>query len=141
MFRLGKRSRLRITGCLLLALTLRSFVASGWMLQIPASSGLSVPLLSICPLQTQGINDWLSNASTEHVHHGGDQGDGSSDANYATSDPGCSIWASTSLTIINAPDATLALRPITPSLALNESFDLDRRIVNSRKTRAPPQLS
>lgn len=138
---LDKRARLRISGYLLLAITLRSFVAAGWMLQVPASSGLSAPILSICPMQTQGIDDWLSSANTIHAHHGSGHSDGGGDASVTTSDPSCSVWASTALTIIAGTQSVFTIPRIAPPVILNESFDLDRPLGGSRKTRAPPELS
>jgi hypothetical protein len=141
VFSFDKSARLKIAGYLLLAVTLRSFIAAGWMLQIPAGSGLNAPLLSICPLQTQRIDAWLSGADTNHSHHGGDHSDGDSNASLTISDPSCAIWASTALATVAADHPALALPRIASPIDLGQSFEIDRRLVNSRKTRAPPQLS
>ena len=141
MFEFNNSTRLKIAGTVLLAMTLRSFVAAGWMLQIPASSGLNTPLLSICPLQTPGIDEWLTTTDVPHVHHSSEHGDDAYTSSLTVTDSSCANWASSALTALIADNHDFDLPESSSQIDPVLRLELDRRQISSRRTRAPPHLS
>ena len=141
MFGRPHDAQVKIATYLLLAITLRSFVAAGWMLQIPVDGGLRAPLLSICPLQTPGLDGWLSNRGPDLAHHGVEQAEGGSEAALTISDPSCSVWANSVLATTAVFDPTMAPSPVALYIEQRQFFTLAPRFINSRQTRGPPKLS
>lgn len=138
-----RKFRMKIAVYVLLAIGVRAFVASGWMLQFPSSGESGSPRLVICPRQAPAISAWLSDQTLEHHHHHHhDTDDAEPDgASLSVLDPGCALWAGSALGVAASAHSVPLQRVETPTIHDRPQFILERRGPNQHPARAPPFFS
>ncbi len=134
-----RKNRIKIAAFLLLAITTRSFVASGWMLQFPTTEDPGLPSLAMCPQQTPALRDWLTDRSRPHDNHG-EHHEGSLSETLSVLDPTCSVWTGSAVasTAGDEPRSTPSTTVI-PSLSLT-GVSLSKHRCDRHRPRAPPTL-
>ncbi|MFP6682721.1 MAG: hypothetical protein VCB07_11030 [Gammaproteobacteria bacterium] len=121
-----------------MAITARSFVASGWMLNLPSSKEIGPPSLVICPQQTPALRTWLTTLTPSHHYHG-DIDEGSVGTTLSVLDPSCSIWAGSGIASVTGAEA---ISPPSASAVVlgSASVSVGQHLLNRYRARAPPSL-
>jgi len=126
----------------LIAITARSFVAAGWMIQVP-HTGLddTSPILVICPQQSPAIAHWLASEPAAHVHHHVHTDDAPSGASLGTADPGCVLWTGSVFAASpESPKAIAFADDATHNATRVRRLPIAARL-SRHQARAPPRLS